>query len=214
VTEAPNVRSNLRAAVTAVRGAVGEQRRLREVFDGTPIPMVMVDGERRYLDGNGPARLMFRINLEELRGYRVDDLTPPHMTGVLDQIWTRLLTTGWISGSYDVAGPDGSRFEVAYYALANVLPGVHLGAFTLADWPDDELNVLEADADDPAIPLTPREIEVLTLAARGYSGPQIARQLVLSPATVKNHFAHIHAKLGVRSRAAAVAKAMQLGVIA
>jgi DNA-binding CsgD family transcriptional regulator len=175
--------------------------------------MVIVDGERRYVDANGPARLAFRLNIDELRGYAVDDLTPPHMSGILKRIWTRLISVGWVSGSYDVAPPDGSRFEVVYYALANVLPGLHLGIFTLADWPEDELSGIEDDTLDPANPLTPREIELLTLSARGCSGPQIAKELVLSPATVKAHFAHIHAKLGVRSRAAAVARAMQLGVI-
>jgi DNA-binding CsgD family transcriptional regulator len=175
--------------------------------------MVMVDAERRYVDANGPARLAFRLNLDELRGYVVDDLTPPHLSGVLQQIWVRLHTDGWITGSYEVAGPDGSRFDIVYYALANALPGLHLGAFAPANWSEDELNVIEHDAIDAPLPLSPREIEVLRLAARGSSGPEIAEELVLSPATVKTHFAHIYEKLGVRNRPAAVAKAMQFGVI-
>lgn len=157
---------------------------------------------------------MFRLTIEEMRELAVDDLTPPHLRGALEQIWTRLLTTGSVTGSYQVAGPDGSFFELVYYAIANALPGLHLGAFVPADWPENELNVIEDDDPlNPTIQLTPREIEVLTLAARGYSGPEIARRLVVSPATVKTHFAHIHEKLGVPSRAAAVARAMQLGVI-
>jgi DNA-binding CsgD family transcriptional regulator len=161
----------------------------------------------------GDGRLAFRLNMDELRGYVVDDLTPPHLSEVLQQIWVRLLTDGWVTGSYEVAGPDGSRFDVVYYAMANALPGLHLGVFAPAHWPDDELNVIEDDSSHTPIPLTPREIEVLTLAASGLSGPEIAAKLVLSPATVKTHFANIHEKLGVRSRAAAVARAMQLGAI-
>ncbi|MEA2123927.1 MAG: two-component system, NtrC family, sensor kinase [Solirubrobacteraceae bacterium] len=61
--------------------------------------------------------------------------------------------------------------------------------------------------------LTPREIEVLRLAAEGLSGPRIAEQLVLSPATVKKHFEHIYGKLGVGDRAGAVAQAIRTGVI-
>jgi DNA-binding CsgD family transcriptional regulator len=175
--------------------------------------MVMVDEERRYVDANGPARLAFRLNLDELRGYAVDDLTPPHLSGVLEQIWVRLHRDGWITGSYEVAAPDGSRFDIVYYALRDALPGLHLGAFAPAHWSEDELNVIKDDGFDTPIPLTPREIEVLTLGARGFSGPEIAEQLVLSPATVKTHFANLYEKLGVRNRAAAVAKAMQLGVI-
>jgi PAS domain S-box-containing protein len=62
-------------------------------------------------------------------------------------------------------------------------------------------------------PLTKRELEVLGLAAAGNSGPQIAEQLTLSPATVKTHFEHIYEKLGVGDRAAAVAYALRTGVI-
>lgn len=62
--------------------------------------------------------------------------------------------------------------------------------------------------------LTPREIEVLVLTAEGLSGPEVAAELVLSPSTVNTHFKNIYAKLGVRTRAAAVAKAMRVGAIA
>jgi ATP/maltotriose-dependent transcriptional regulator MalT len=61
-------------------------------------------------------------------------------------------------------------------------------------------------------PLTEREIEVLSLAAEGLSGPGIAEHLFLSPATVKTHFEHIYEKLGVGDRAAAVAQALRTGL--
>lgn len=61
--------------------------------------------------------------------------------------------------------------------------------------------------------LTAREIEVLQLAADGYSGPRIAERLVISPATVKTHFENVYAKLGVPDRAAAVAEVLRRGVI-
>jgi DNA-binding CsgD family transcriptional regulator len=61
--------------------------------------------------------------------------------------------------------------------------------------------------------LSERELEVLSLAAEGHSGPQIAERLVVSPATVKTHFEHIYEKLGVGDRAAAVAHALRIGLI-
>lgn len=65
------------------------------------------------------------------------------------------------------------------------------------------------DPDDGVLALTPREREILQLAADGLSGPEIADTLTLSAATVKTHFQNIYAKCGVSDRAGAVAKALR-----
>jgi ATP/maltotriose-dependent transcriptional regulator MalT len=59
---------------------------------------------------------------------------------------------------------------------------------------------------DPAELLSPRELEVLGLIARGYRNQDIAGALVLSLSTVKVHVRHIFEKLGVRSRSEAVTR--------
>lgn len=61
--------------------------------------------------------------------------------------------------------------------------------------------------------LSAREIEVLTLVARGVSNKIIAKELRISEATVKTHLLHIFAKLGVDDRTAAVTAAMERGVL-
>ncbi|MEA2246684.1 MAG: hypothetical protein QOH46_1213 [Solirubrobacteraceae bacterium] len=61
--------------------------------------------------------------------------------------------------------------------------------------------------------LTPRETEVLRLAAQGLSVPRTAERLFISPATVKTHIENIYAKLGVGDKASAVASALRLGLI-
>jgi len=70
---------------------------------------------------------------------------------------------------------------------------------------------MRAVDDRPA--LSPREAEVLTLIADGLSAPDIARDLHLSPATVKSHLQSLYDKLGVSDRAAAVASAMRAGLL-
>jgi DNA-binding CsgD family transcriptional regulator len=61
--------------------------------------------------------------------------------------------------------------------------------------------------------LTPRELQVLQLAARALSAVAIAEEMQVSPATVKRHFEDAYARLGVSDRAAAVAVAMRQGLI-
>ncbi len=72
---------------------------------------------------------------------------------------------------------------------------------------------LSSSAEAPDVPLSDRELEVLVLVGRGLSNPEIAKQLFLSPHTVKRHIANILKKLGCSSRAAAVAEASRLGAL-
>ncbi len=65
----------------------------------------------------------------------------------------------------------------------------------------------------PRSDLTPRELEVLKLAAEGLSNRAIAKQLFVSEATVKTHMVHIFEKLNVDSRTAAVAQARKSGLL-
>jgi DNA-binding CsgD family transcriptional regulator len=183
------------------------------MFQRSHVPMVMVDATRRYVEVNRPARLAFRLSLSEMRTYAIDDFTPADLLEVMEWAEARLLDTGCVAGRYQVAGPDGSRLDIAYCAIARVLAGLHLIAFAPAYWPEDELGVIANDGPYPSGLLTPREIELLALAADGLNGPELAAELVLSPTTVNTHFKNVHAKLCLRTRAAAVAKAMRLGVI-
>lgn len=65
----------------------------------------------------------------------------------------------------------------------------------------------------PVQPLTPREIEVLALLAEGLGNKEIAARLGITDHTVKTHVAAVFTKLGVSSRAEAVAGAARLGLL-
>jgi DNA-binding NarL/FixJ family response regulator len=65
-----------------------------------------------------------------------------------------------------------------------------------------------------ADPVSPRERDVLAAFATGATNPAIARELGLSPNTVKQHASSIFRKLGVRNRAEAVRRADELGLLA
>ncbi len=179
-----HVRRNVAAAVEAVLDARGHLPKLKQIFEQTRVPMVMADAQRRFVEVNDPARVWFRLGQQGARPFAVDDLTP--------------------------ARPD---VDLVYCGVAHILPGLHLFAFAPADWPASELDAVADDHPDASAALTPREIEVLTLAAEGLNGPAVARELRISLATVRTHLANSYEKLGVGNRAAAVAKAMRLGVI-
>jgi DNA-binding NarL/FixJ family response regulator len=121
-----------------------------------------------------------------------------------------------------------------YDTEADIIAAVEAGAsgYLLKDAPPDELiaAVRAAAAGQsalapaiterlidrmrpPATALSARESEVLTLVADGLSNQQIAQRLFVSQATIKSHLVHIFTKLDADSRTAAVAVAIQRGLI-
>lgn len=62
---------------------------------------------------------------------------------------------------------------------------------------------------NPEAVLTPREAELLSLLTEGLSNRELGQRLFISEATVKTHLAHIYAKLGVETRAAAISTAIR-----
>lgn len=71
-----------------------------------------------------------------------------------------------------------------------------------------------AESSAAAEQLSTREMAVLRLIAQGCSNQEISDQLFISLHTVKTHASHINSKLGVERRTQAVARAMELGVLA
>jgi DNA-binding NarL/FixJ family response regulator len=109
---------------------------------------------------------------------------------------------------------SGERVE-SYDRAAGLLLGAD--DYLLKPLSVDELlarvRTLIARAEAEAVPLTPREREVINLLAEGLSGREIADRLVIAPSTAAKHIEHVVGKLGVRSRSQAIAKAYRLRLI-
>ncbi|HEV2781819.1 MAG TPA: response regulator transcription factor [Actinophytocola sp.] len=69
-------------------------------------------------------------------------------------------------------------------------------------------------ADEPAEPLTERELDVAKAAARGLTNTEIGTELYLSLSTVKTHLAAVQAKIGARNRVEVAAWAWRTGLMA
>jgi DNA-binding CsgD family transcriptional regulator len=204
-----HVRRTVAAAVEAVLDARAHVPKLRRVFEHSQVPMVMADARRRQIEVNDPARVWLRLSHQETRTFAIGDFAPAHPDGVIERAWSELDDAGRSA----VYPSDNSRLDLVHCGVAHILPGLHLFAFAAADWRASELDAVTDDLRDASAALTPREIEVLALAAEGLNGSAVARELLISPATVRTHLANIYEKLGVGNRAAAVARAMRLGMI-
>jgi NarL family two-component system response regulator LiaR len=99
--------------------------------------------------------------------------------------------------------------NVAGDELAEAIRAAHAGRPTLAPEAIQALVAPEGQATKIGQDLTRRELDVLALLAKGLSNPDIADRLCLSRATVKVHVSSILSKLGVSSRAEAIAAAHQ-----
>ena len=93
--------------------------------------------------------------------------------------------------------------------LVEAIRQAHAGRPTLAPEALQALVQPPSETETLAADLTRRENEVLALLVKGMSNPEIAERLVISRATVKVHVSSILSKLGVGSRAEAIALALQ-----
>jgi len=156
------------------------------------------------------------------------DIQMPKMSGIEVTRWIRThrLTTGvLILTSYD----DDPYVQAVLQAVANgyvlksadpqeIVQGVkdvHQGKSVLDATLAQKLFARIARNEENSLiePLTDRELDVLTLTARGLTNKVIAVQLGISDRTVQNHLANIFGKLQAQSRTEAVMRAVSLGLI-
>jgi DNA-binding NarL/FixJ family response regulator len=117
-----------------------------------------------------------------------------------------------------LAGPELAGTALAGTALAGTASPHTADAYSAAGVAArataNSQTVAACTAAQLARMLTDRELEVLTMVARGLSNGEIAEQLTISPATAKTHVAHLLTKLDARDRIQLVIMAYQSGLTA
>lgn len=166
-----------------------------------------------------------REALEQFRTHHPDitlmDLQMPEMSGI-DAISAirgefpdaRIIVLTTYSGDFQIsralkAGARGYLLKgMLRQELLETIRAVHAGKKRLSA--EVAAEIAEHATDDV---LTPREIDVLHLIAKGHANKQIAGQLSLNEETVKGHVKNILAKLGVHDRTHAVTIGLKRGII-
>ena len=99
-------------------------------------------------------------------------------------------------------------------AAAQIVAAIYAASAGLVVLPaEDTMAMLPTPAEQPAEPLTPRELEVLDMLAEGLSNKLIAHKLGISEHTAKFHVNSILAKLHAGTRTEAVMRGVRLGLV-
>ena len=204
------VRSGFRMVLEAEDDleVVGEAANGRQAIDGTTRlkpDVVLMDVRMPELDGIAATREI--VGRERERSARVLILT----TFDLDEY------------VYDALGAGASGFLLKDVPPEQLVEGIRVvaaGEALLAPAVtrrliEDFSRARPARAERPPglDELTPRELEVLGLMARGLSNAEIAASLVVGETTVKTHVARVLMKLGLRDRVQAVVLAYESGLV-
>jgi PAS domain S-box-containing protein len=173
--------------------------------------MVLVDEQRCILDVNGALLKLIGYSRRDVLGHPVWEFVAGGPVLSQEQ-WAKELALGRFSGEASVVAKDGTVIAVQWGAATEVVTGKRLVLFvalSTSRWGgrfrremSEQVGLRE---------LSRRERDVVRLVAAGESGPEIADELGIAHDTVRTHVRNASKKLGARSRAHLVAKALGEG---
>jgi PAS domain S-box-containing protein len=198
------------------RNAAGIDAGWASMFDAAFVrsqtAMALTDDQRRLIRVNGA--------LSQLTGYRPADLVGHHtydfVVGgpLLDrETWTEAIARGAETGEAEVRCADGGTIRVQFGIHPEDVTGRRLVLFVALKVSRWGRHFRRADSDALGR-LSKREREVVGMVAAGATSQEIGVALHISHNTVRKHVNSAMRKLGARSRAHLVAKAMADGALA
>ncbi|MBX7254553.1 MAG: response regulator transcription factor [Candidatus Promineofilum sp.] len=164
-----------------------------------------------------------RLIAEHRPDVAVLDIQMPRATGIEVAHWCRanhptigvLILTAYDDDPYVSAGlAAGANGYVLKTAAPDEMVQAVRDVFEGQQVLDPAIRARAVAREAAYEPLSERELEVLALAARGYTNKAISAQLFISDRTVQGHLAHIYGKLQAATRTEAVTRAMALGLLA
>jgi PAS domain S-box-containing protein len=176
-------------------------------------PMVLADEHRRHLDVNGAYLALLGHSRDAIIGQPLWRFVAggPRLTAVA---WATMLAQGRATGDAELIRGDGSGVGVQWAAAVETITGrqlVLVVALSTSCWGARFRRTVASDATGARV--TAREREVIRLVALGLTGPEIGDELHIAHDTVRTHVRNAMSKLGARSRAHLVAKALGGGLV-
>ena len=182
----------------------------KSAFRQSRNPMVLVDSHRRLVDVNGAFLRLLGRSRDELIGRPFSTVVEggPLLT---EAQWAEDLAAGHFGGEVGLVCADGTVVRQHWDATAVTITGqqIVLGvALSTTRW---GARWRREPAKDERGELSDRELEVVRLVALGSTGREIADELGIAHDTVRTHVRNAMGKVGARSRAHLVAKALGEG---
>jgi PAS domain S-box-containing protein len=173
--------------------------------------MALVDHDRALVDVNAAfVRLVGRRRDEVLGRALADYVVGGQRFSPAE--WRAALASGQFTGDAELVHADGTAVAVQWDASTEVVTGRHLVLFvalSTSRWGGRFRRMQPSEQASGG--LTMREREVVSLVAMGATGPEIAEELHIAHDTVRTHVRNAMTRLGARSRAHLVARALAGG---
>ncbi len=175
--------------------------------------MVLLDADRCHVDVNGAYVNLLGYSRKDVLGQPVYRFVAggPLLSPAE---WRSKMMEGEFTGEGNVIAADGSTVAVQFAATTEVVTGRRLVLFVALNtsrWGPRFRRTTVADHERAL--LSAREREIVRLVALGNTGPEIADELHIAHDTVRTHARNAMIKVGARSRAHLVAKALGEGLV-
>jgi PAS domain S-box-containing protein len=181
-------------------------------FERSRNAMLLTDDQRAIVAANPAFLVLVGRRREEVHSRHVWEFVADGPLATPDD-WSKLLAAGRFTGEATLVDADGTTATVQWAASTENVTGRRLVLFVVVGasrWGGRFRRGAPAAASSK--PLTPREREIVHLVALGAAGPEIADDLRISHETVRTHVRNAMTKVGARSRAHLVAKALGEGL--
>ena len=183
----------------------------RAAFTQSRNPMALISEDRRFVDVNAALVRQLGHNRDGLRGRPVSMIVAGGPLATPEE-WAAELALREFTAEIGLICSDGSVVVYQWGVTVETVTGRRLILFVALSssrWGDRFRRTL-TDEDGRGV-LSDRELHVVRLVAMGRTGKEIAEELGIAHDTVRTHVRNAMGKLGARSRAHLVAKALGEG---